>query len=237
MSILRRLLDDNVSVAESRLDEMSCSSGDLFDEEQVAIRHAVARRRHEFIAGRVLARAAMVGLGAQPQCVPAGPDRSPAWPPGIVGSITHSVSWCAVAVARADEVGSIGIDIEEAGAVGPELWPTVCTAAELEWLATLPEQDRAGAATILFSAKEAVFKAQYPLTGRMLDHQQVGIRVAADRRHFVAEVAKGPKIGGVANGKLEGRLRVSNGMVATSAVIPIADDGDGSCGKTDINRQ
>ena len=222
--ILRRLLDDKVAVAETRLEEMSCSNNDLFADEQASIRHAVARRRQQFIGGRVLARAAMTRLGAEPQSVPAGPDRAPVWPPGLVGSITHSETWCAAAVARADEVGSIGIDIEEAGVVGAELWSTVCTASELKWLRMLPQADRANGATILFSAKEAVFKAQYPLTGRMLDHQQVEIRIAADQGRFVSEVAKAQEDGASASETLEGRVLVSNGFVATSVVIPITDD-------------
>lgn len=217
------MLVDNVAVAEARFDDMSCSQDDLFENEEPAIRHAVARRRREFIGGRIVARAAMASLGVRAQSVPVGPDRAPIWPQGLVGSITHSDSWCGAAVARADEVGAIGIDIEEAGVVGPDLWPIVCTAAELEWLRTLPEQERAGAATILFSAKESVFKAQYPLTGRMLDHQQVGIRIAMDGCRFVAEVADPAEDGIAANATVEGRLLVGNGVVATSAVIPLAD--------------
>lgn len=221
MSIVCRLLDDRFAVAEGRLDRMECSTDDLFDGELVAIRSAVAQRQHEFIGGRVMARRAMTRLGVAPQAVPAGPDRAPMWPDGLVGSITHSKVWCAAVVARDDKIRSVGIDVEDARSVGPELWRIVCTASELSWISTLPADDHELAATALFSAKESVFKAQYPLTRRMLDHQAVEVRLSRDWHRWEGELL-GPA-GDLGNERatVEGRLLIDDGMVATCVVIPV----------------
>jgi 4'-phosphopantetheinyl transferase EntD len=221
MSIVCRLLDDRFAVAEGRLDQMECSTGDLFDGEIKAISNAVAKRQHEFIGGRVMARRAMTKLGLAPQAVFAGSDRAPIWPAGLVGSITHTGAWCAAVVARADEIRSVGIDVAEARSVGPELWRILCTEVEFEWLSMLPAENRELGATALFSAKESVFKAQYPLTRRMLDHQAVEVRLSGDWGYWEGELlglsddlAHEPAI-------VAGRLLIDNGMLATSAIIPI----------------
>lgn len=221
MSIVCRLLDDRFAVAEGRLDQMECSTDDLFDGEIKAVSNAVAKRQHEFIGGRVMARRAMTKLGLAPQAVLAGPDRAPIWPAALVGSITHTGTWCAAVVARADEIRSVGIDVAEARSVGPNLWPILCTTVEFEWLSMLPEEDRELGATALFSAKESVFKAQYPLTRRMLDHQAVEVRLNGDWSHWEGELlglgddlAHEPAI-------VAGRLLIDSGMLATSAIIPI----------------
>lgn len=191
----------------------------------MAVGKAVAKRRHEFIGGRVMARRAMIRLGVAPQAVPAGSDRAPIWPVGLVGSITHTGAWCAAAVARADEIRSVGIDVADARSVGPELWRILCTSAEFEWLSMLPVADREQGATALFSAKESVFKAQYPLTRRMLDHQAVEVRLNGDWENWKGELLGSPQDLAHQPTIVEGRLLIDNGMLATCAVIPIRPTG------------
>jgi 4'-phosphopantetheinyl transferase EntD len=221
VSIVRRLLDDRFAVVEGRLDQMECSTDDLFDGELKAVGNAVAKRRHEFIGGRVMARRAMTRLGMAPKAVPAGPDRAPIWPAGLVGSITHTGAWCAAAVSRANEIRSVGIDVADARSVGAELLPILCTASELEWLTMLPADDRELGATALFSAKESVFKAQYPLTQRMLDHHAVEVRFSGDWHHWEGELL-GPSEGLTHEPTIvAGRLLIDSGMLATCVVIPI----------------
>lgn len=130
----------------------------LFPEEERYVRRAVARRRDEFAAGRACARAALSSLGAERVAIPVGPDRSPQWPPGIVGSITHTGGYCAVAVARTTSFSGIGIDAEEIGAVSRDLWPVLFTPAEIRLLESLPRKEQLEMATVLFSAKESFYK-------------------------------------------------------------------------------
>ncbi|WP_170116449.1 4'-phosphopantetheinyl transferase family protein [Devosia submarina] len=141
--------------------------GALFAEERLAIGRAVPRRQAEFAAGRMAAREALGMLGQPPLCIPAGADRAPVWPQGFAGSISH----CRGAVVAAAVRGGshIGIDVEEAVPLEDELWDTVCTPKELEWL-----KAQGGLwAKVIFSAKEAVYKAQYSIAGRVLEFSEV----------------------------------------------------------------
>ncbi len=63
---------------------------DLFPEEQAYIAEAVEKRQVEFSTARVLARRALYELGVSPQSLCPNDDRSPRWPAGIIGSITHT---------------------------------------------------------------------------------------------------------------------------------------------------
>jgi len=134
------------------------------------LRRAARSRRASFLAGR---HAAAQALHCYGQCwtgIPRGPDGAPCWPPGWVGSISHSagVALCALAPARHCE--GVGIDIERR--IVPEalddLLPLLLAPAEV-----LPSGrdglDRCLGATLLFCAKEALFKALYPQVRRYFD--------------------------------------------------------------------
>jgi 4'-phosphopantetheinyl transferase EntD len=69
----------------------------------------------------------------------------------------------------------LGLDSEVAGGVEEKLWPAICLPQELAWLDALPGDERAGAATLLFSAKEALYKCQYPLFAQRLDFHDLQI--------------------------------------------------------------
>jgi len=135
-------------------------------------------RRQEFIAGRILAQRCLVNLGQQPTLVGRGVDREPLWPDGIVGSIAHTGAF-ATAVVWVPSVGQrpagIGIDAEHCGRLDPTVWSTVFTAPEI---ASLEQENPLGRdlmATCMFSAKEAVYKAQFPLTRRFIEFDEVAV--------------------------------------------------------------
>ena len=75
--------------------------GGLFPEEEALVAGAVTKRREEFAAGRNAARAALAGLGPPPCPLLRAGRRAPAWPQGIVGSITHCSGFCCAVVAPA----------------------------------------------------------------------------------------------------------------------------------------
>lgn len=169
---LSRRLGPHVAVAVSGLQD---GPFPLHPEECDAVARAVPKRRREFAAGRHNARRAMALLGEAPQAIPCGRDRAPVWPPHLVGSISHTDDACVAVVGFAEKLVSVGIDLEVDRAMDPDLWDTVCTRHELDRLQTLPPCQRGHMVTKIFSAKEAVFKWQYPLTGRWLDFQQVEV--------------------------------------------------------------
>ena len=169
---LRSLLGPGIGVG---VTDPTAPGGTLLDTETPTIARAVAKRRLEFTAGRIAARAAMADLGLPPAPVPMGPDRAPIWPEGLTGSIAHCATACIAAVTPLSAVRSIGLDIEEATPLAPDLWDTICTPVERTWLATRPEADRGLQAKRIFSAKEALYKAQYPLTRRLLEFREVEV--------------------------------------------------------------
>lgn len=122
------------------------------------LRGAIAARQREFSAGRSAARQALSLLGHAQTAIPQGSDRAPVWPLGIAGSITHSATLCLAAVTRAPML--IGIDLEPDTPLAPDLWDVILLPAESAALSGHPRA--AQLAKLIFSAKEATYKAQYP---------------------------------------------------------------------------
>ena len=149
----------------------------LLPEEAACLGRAVAKRRQEFAAGRQCARRALQEFGVVDFPLRVGADREPLWPRGFVGSITHTAGICAAVVASRERFRGLGVDAEIVGVVGAELWPSICVAAETDWLASLPQPERAPAVTLIFAAKEAFYKAQFPLARERLHFHDVGIDV------------------------------------------------------------
>ncbi len=155
----------------------------LLPEERPFVAKAVDKRRAQFGAGRACARSALAALGAdvdevERTAVGVAERRQPDWPPGIAGAITHTSGYCAAVVGRIDALraGRIGIDAEVIGRVTPNLYRKLFTAIELVRLAGSDDPDTL--ATTMFSAKEAYYKAQFPLTEAWVGFTDVEIREA-----------------------------------------------------------
>ena len=173
-STLAALFPAAVSVVERRTPG---DPADLLPAEAEHVTRAVPKRIQEFAAGRVCARRALEAFGVRDFVLHAAADRQPLWPAGFVGSITHTAGFCAAATARRDAVLAVGLDSEVVGAPTAELWPTIARAEELAWVRSLDDGAGAAAMTLLFSAKEAFYKSQYPLVGEWLDFHDLSIEV------------------------------------------------------------
>ncbi len=137
-----------------------------------------ARRQAEYQAGRELAATLLAGLGARTVQVGADADRAPRWPEGFVGSISHSRHLLGVAVGRQADTRGLGIDLEAiADAEAIEAIEAVCMLPDEHGLvaAALP---RADWATLVFSAKEAVYKASFPLDRQILGYEHIAVDLA-----------------------------------------------------------
>lgn len=161
----------------------------LFPEEERAIANAVAKRRVEFSAGRYCARLAMAQLGYLPCNLPPGPDRTPQWPTGIVGSITHNPSYCAAVVASSRDFPSLGIDMEAVGAVALDLVREVMRPDEIAEFDPSAQADGADWLTVFFCLKEAAYKAFYPVFREILGFQDMRVSVNPEKRTFEAEAS------------------------------------------------
>lgn len=163
----------------------------LYKEEQELVKGAVEKRQKRFAAGRACAREVLARLGIEEFPVLMDAKRAPVWPEGVSGSISHAKGCCiAVAVkVPLGEVLSVGVDVEEVNRIEEVLWDYVFGDEEVEWLKkkVAPEEAQKWA-SILFSAKEAFYKAQYQLTGSWLGFKDVVIRVDQEARKFEVEL-------------------------------------------------
>ena len=151
----------------------------LLPAEAVLVARAVPKRVHEFAAGRLCARRALAELEIDDFPIAAADDRQPLWPDRIVGSITHTAGWAAAVVAPCSSLAALGLDSEVVGSVNEEIWQSICGSAEMAWLASLPQSERAAAVTLIFSAKEAFYKCQYPTMREPLGFHDVTVEVPA----------------------------------------------------------
>ena len=148
---------------------------------------AVESRRREFAAGRACAAEAIKALGLPVQPIGTAPDRSPVWPEGVVGSISHSRSIAGATVAlRSSGIRAIGLDIEELLPLDEELYPEICVEEERAWLATHPSSERGLLAKAIFCAKEAAYKCQYPLSRRILEFAALRVELDLPQHRFLA---------------------------------------------------
>lgn len=188
-------------------------------DEEASLQRAAPKRRREFRAGRSLAREAMRALGLAPVAIPAASDRAPAWPEGIVGSISHCDDLCAAALAlTSDGYASIGLDIEPAETLDAAILYDICNRDEHDWLAGLPETERGLFARTIFSAKECAYKCQYPLSGRLLDFHAMTVNLDRGTSGFVArfnEDAEPFRTGD----RLHGRFLVDTGHIVTGMAL------------------
>ena len=126
---------------------------------------AVPKRKAEFLAGRVMAKQALTALGGAENQLQVGvaEDRSPVWPYGVTGSITHTTGFAACCVCKTKDVSILGIDSELllSEATAQSLAADIHNTAELDLLIQVGFS-AALATTLIFSAKESLYKALYP---------------------------------------------------------------------------
>lgn len=237
--MFERILPVSVRVAECHAEQQV----PLFPAEEAAIARAAVLRRREFVTGRACARAALAELGVDPVGIPRGAGGAPSWPDGAVGSLTHCAGFRAAAVGRAREWRSLGIDAEPCAALPEEVVALISSAAERRALPTSRAGGRRGDPvdggsaghsgdhhgarpcdipweTILFSAKEAVYKAWYPLAGRFLDYPDVHLVVEADGSFAARLLVPGEVVGGALLDRFAGRWMVEDGLVLTAVTVP-----------------
>jgi 4'-phosphopantetheinyl transferase EntD len=117
--------------------------------------HSSVRAAARLAARRALKDAGYEGVAA----LTANEHGAPDWPAGWVGSISHSKGICIAVVARQNQFPVLGVDLEHLGRMRRHTVSRIATDAEL---AGIPESDMLLQGTVLFSLKEAFYKAQHP---------------------------------------------------------------------------
>lgn len=186
------------------------------------VRHAIESRRREFATARACARDALVQLGLPSQPIPAGPQGNPIWPPGIVGSISHCDGYRVAAVANERDFVTIGIDVEPSKQLPDGVLETIASADEVEWVRRwLRDAPTICWDRLLFSIKEAVYKAWFPLTAQSLGFEDANIVVDPACQEFSVQLHAARFMRCEAERlNLSGRWSIGNGLVATAIVLP-----------------
>jgi 4'-phosphopantetheinyl transferase EntD len=198
-------------------------SARLHPQEEACVVRASARRRREFAAGRACARLALARLGLPEAPLGCNEDRTPSWPAGVVGCISHCAGYCAAAVARQESVAGLGLDVEVIGRVRPVLLSRICTAAERDALVRLGRAPGQGAidwATVLFSAKESTYKCYYPLTRVVLGFHDVEIELAPARRAFTARLLRADAPSAAGARSFSGHYASDGKLVFSGVTLP-----------------
>jgi 4'-phosphopantetheinyl transferase EntD len=125
-------------------------------------------------AARIVARELLARFGYADATIPTGEGGAPIWPTGVVGSLTHDDDVAVAAVALRRNFASIGIDVEPARELPADLLELIASAGERHAMGGDLLQAR-----LLFAAKEAAYKAVYPLDGTFLEFQDIEVDLPA----------------------------------------------------------
>ena len=191
-------------------------------EEESLIARSVVKRRNEFITARHCARVAMGQLGIPESPILKGEKGDPLWPDGLVGSLTHCEGYRGAVVGLTSAVRSVGIDAEPHGVLPDGVLTAISLPAERHEIGALPaglHWDR-----ILFCAKEATYKAWFPLTQRWLGFEDAHITFDVDSDgttgRFISRILIDPEArSGPPLTQLAGRWSVAGGLALTAIVL------------------
>ncbi|MDO4244315.1 MAG: 4'-phosphopantetheinyl transferase superfamily protein [Actinomyces sp.] len=181
--LLTAILPEPVVVAETRTELSTC----LHPAERDYIAQAVDKRCAEFTTVRGCASRALRALGHERPVQVPGRHGEPAWPRGVVGSMTHCNGYRAAAVAPAEALDAIGIDAEPNAPLPDGVAMQVASPEEARRCARLLAQypqvrfDR-----LLFSIKESVYKAWFPREGVWLGFEEAEVVIDPEGTFMVS---------------------------------------------------
>ncbi|TQF66987.1 4'-phosphopantetheinyl transferase superfamily protein [Rhodococcus spelaei] len=194
-------------------------------QEEALIARAVDKRRREFVSVRHCAREAMAKLGVDAAPILKGDRGVPLFPRGVVGSLTHCDGYRGAVLGYSMQVRSVGIDAEPHGPLPDGVLDAVSLPEERVEIAAKSD-DRVHWDRLLFCAKEATYKAWFPLTGRWLGFEDARITLALSEGSdgvtgtFHSELlVPGQTTDGPPLSSFDGRWLVADGLVITAITV------------------
>ena len=213
-ALVRGLLPDDVAWACS---EIGDATGELFPEDAAFVARAVPKRQREFARGRVCARQALEALGVPAQSVLVGSSREPLWPHGVVGSITHDNEFCVAVAALGERYAGLGIDVEPDAPLDDKVAARIWSPAEAESATRGGVVEVASACRLVFCAKEAVYKCQFPVTQSFVGFHDVTVELGEGTFEATFEKAFGTLVRGT---RLTGSWRRTAGEIVAAVALP-----------------
>jgi len=216
--VLERILPAGTAVV--------ATSGDFLDEplypeEEAALGRAVEKRRREFVTARACARRALERLDLPAGPVPAGPKGEPVWPDGVVGSITHCAGYRACALGRTGDLLTIGVDAELDQPLPDGLLPDVALPEERRQLQALSAvEPGVNWDRLLFSIKESVYKAWFPLARQWLGFEDATVRIERSGTFSAQLLVPGPSVGEAVLDGFAGRWLAADGLLFAAIAMP-----------------
>ena len=216
-----RAFEINSIVLSSIEFDIRCFAQSLFSELVIDcpenLVRATEKRRAEFLAGRYAARAALRKLEVTPENIPIDKHRAPIWPEAVVASITHTDNIAICAAAYSESNRFLGIDLETilSAKIIEEIKPSIINQQEESLLQgiAIPFET---AFTLVFSAKESLFKALYYHAGRYLDFDAAEIvSVCTATQSFFLRLTKNWSPNFKTGTEVRGRYYVKNEKLFT----------------------
>ena len=162
----------------------------------------------------------MAALGLQPSPILSREDRAPIWPTGVVGSISHCQAYCCAVVGRADGRAAVGLDAELLQPLELDLQQQILVEEERRGLERL--RDGIPWACVVFSIKEAIYKAWHPLMRRWLGFHDAFVQVDPPTSRFEADLI-GDGIPASLR-RMEGRFVIDGPLVIAALALPVRGD-------------
>jgi 4'-phosphopantetheinyl transferase EntD len=193
----------------------------LLPEEAAIVRTSVEKRRQEFTASRSCARRALAELGITNFPLLANHDRSPIWPTAVVGTITHTdgcaKGFCGVAVADRRIAMGLGLDAEPRQPLPQDIWPLILD--EQEQRDAHQASEPGVQARLVFSAKEATYKALFPTFRRFLEFSDVHVDFLPQQGIFFSELVGSARDLGLNETRLMGRFVIDEELLVTGLIL------------------
>lgn len=186
-----------------------------------SLSRALLRRRFEFAAGRYCAQQALGALGAMSGPIGITDRRTPDWPLGIVGSITHAEGYAAAVVGPSSKFLGLGIDCELLldESTAERIRALVITPGDAKVLAAAGLSGPLGT-SLVFSAKESIYKCISPLTGTYFSFDAARLtRIDLQQGTFAFELLEGVGPGFPANFAHSGHMSFCGRHIHTGVAI------------------
>jgi 4'-phosphopantetheinyl transferase EntD len=174
--------------ADTVIDPLLMDEGIHPAEVELSKANKVPLRRQEFLRARWLCRR----MTKVKEPLLKGPNGEALWPPTVIGSISHKDGHVIAVKVSMDTHNSIGVDLEKVSKVSDQIEAKICNEDEsaiVDRVAALGRMPRKDVLALIFSFKESIFKAHFPIGQMHFGFHDVTItEIAYDRREIFARM-------------------------------------------------